>query len=337
MLKNLRLSFTLIFSGICFISALVIGTSLLIGKIFYPHGYSMHATWVIVFSSLTFFLIFLGIVVPAARRTFKYFKISKANPFDGLATILIALVSAIPLLILLVITFFVLRFSKKRPYYFFHIVNSVVTVLLGVWIKYHGEKDDSALLKVLNHTSLFDYFLCALSVRAARWNVVAGINLKRNKKTLEDKLVSFFLGKIIEDYAITIDREDGASRSSVLRSIIKSVNDGNNVIIFPERGRTPKEDIKNGILLRSFADGAFVVSWNTGISIQPIVLDFPVIWRGKGDDWWGIRPCVVDIHYLPSVSPKNFNSMQEFKDYCWNEMYQKICASKKVQKFIQKK
>ncbi len=335
MLKNLRLSVTLIFSGACFIAALIIGTSLMIGKIFYPHGYSMHTTWIVVFSSLAFFLVFLGIFVPIVRRAFKYLKISNVNPFDGLATILIAFVSFFPLIILLFVTYLVLRLSKKPPYRYYYTANSIAVFLIGVWVRYFGKKDDKALIKVLNHTAPLDYLLCTLSVRATRWNVVAGINLKRNKVSTEDKLVSFFLGDIIEKYSIAIDRNDDCSRSSVLRKMIAEAKEGKNVLSFPERGRTPKKDIKNGIILRDFADGPFLVSWSTGIPIQPIVLDFPVIWRGKGDDWWGIRPCIVDIHYLPAVDPKSFKDMQEFKNFCWHEMHKKLCASKRVKKFIE--
>ena len=167
------------------------------------------------------------------------------------------------------------------------------------------------------------------------WNIVAGINLRHNKPTFGDRFIAATVGKLVEEYAIAIDRGSKASTQSSARRTIEEIDNGKNIAIFPEGTRLTKARIKKDhVLLGEFKNGAFKIAWNRKMCIQPVVLDWPVIWRGKGDDWWGIHPTRIDVHYLEIVDPNDFETCEEFKNACWHAMHAKLKKSKKVRAFL---
>jgi 1-acyl-sn-glycerol-3-phosphate acyltransferase len=336
-LFQLRLTLFPIISGICFLGALIIGVPLIIQKIFWPDNNSILVTKYIFFCYTVFFLIFLGILVPVLRKFFVYLKIEKVNPFDIIATVILFIASFIPMIINFMFAIAYLKSRKTIPYKFVHRFISVTVFLLGTVARYHGKFDKDAKLKIMNHSSPLDYPYCALAMGSNHWTVMAGINLSRNTKSFEDKLVSRTVGGLLRDYAISVDRDEKSSRINAVRKTITELENGKFVAVFPEGGRTTFNQIKNnGDVLNNFQDGTFRTAWEHRISIQPIVLDWPIIWRGKDDQRWGIRPCIVDIHYLQSVDPSNFKSIEEFKNACWMMMYFTLCESEKVHNFLGK-
>ena len=346
-ISNSLRSYRILFLGTLFLGFMVMLLPLFLEKILLWSWYgsnSINTTKYIYVSYLGFFIILLGILIPLIQKISRFLKLRKVNLVDGLTTIVIFLVSFIPLLVLTSLTLFLLKRVniKKYGYRVFNWAVSIALFLIGIRINFNGERSKTARIFIINHSSPVDYLLMIISMGIYPYNIVAGINLKRNKKTLEDKLISFTLGNIIKNYAIAVDRSDSSSRISVLTKTEKELKDGKNVLYSPSDGRLSKAEIKKGKILKEFKRGAFGISWNNKIPIQPIVYDWPAIYRGKGDDWWGVHPCTIDIYYLPEIKPdeKNelnedkYKSLEEFQAACFESMEKKLKSSKKVQNFL---
>lgn len=338
MKKKLKITFTLIFSVSCFLGALIIGVPLVIGKIFWPNIYSMHVTLYIFLAYMAFFLVFLGVIIPFARRIFNYLKIRKAkNIIDGFATILLVITSAIPLIIVTFCTIILLKIKKlyKYRYRIADVFAKITSFLCGVWIKTHGVRSKEACFNPINHTSPLDYLLTVYTMGPEEWNAMAGINLVRNKASLEDKIVSRTIGPMIDDYLITVDRDNENSKIVARGKMITENKNGKNVAIFSEGGRIPYEELLSGKILREFEKGAFIIAYRNNIPIQPIVFDWPVMWRGKNEKFWGIHPFViVDIYYLDVIRPRDFDSFEAFFNACCHATESQLKKSKKIKNFL---
>ncbi len=140
---------------------------------------------------------------------------------------------------------------------------------------------------------------------------------------------------MVKEHSITIDRDDDESRAEAGKGIYKELADGKNIAIFPEGGRTLFSVImEKKVLLQPFLDGIFRIAYRKNIPIQPLVFDWPVIWRGKGDRRFGIRPTTVDACFLQLVYPAEFNCFESFRDFCWNLMNDKLSSSKRIKNFL---
>ena len=334
-MKTIFKSLKIYFLGGIFLGIIVMLVPLIIEKIFWSLSGSdtIYFTKRIFFSYLGFFIILIGIIVPWMRTISRSLELKRKNFIDGIATIIIAISSFVPLIILTILTILLIRNEKYR-YKIFHCSVVIALFLLGIKIKFHGELNKEAGEFAFNHTSPADYGLAPFAVGVEPWNILAGINLKNNKKTLGDRIISWILGYIIEKYSISIDRTSKASRFSAFRKMYNEMKNGKNIVIFPEGGRLTKDEIRNGKILGDFQDGAFALAWKEKISIQLIVLDWPVIYRGKDDEWWGVRPCTIHIRYSITIKPEDYTSMEDFKNACFQAMEDELRKSKNVQRFL---
>lgn len=260
---------------------------------------------------------------------------------DGLQTVLLYIASTIPLTILLVIFFLYLYFAEipyfKRLFKYAHPIGHYVAAVtmqgMGVTIRYHGKLDPSVKVLGANHASMIDYPMICRVLGTEPWTVVAGINLYHNRKTIGDFFIASTIGKLVKDYSISIDRSDSASRQTVSFKIVKNLNAGIRVGIFMEGGRISKQEIANGLILKEFENGIFRILWSRQEAIQLVVFDWSAIYRGKGDDWWGVHPTTIDVYFLTPIHPKDFKTMLEFKQACWNAMFNQLQSSEKIQKY----
>ena len=314
---------------------------LLLEKIFWSWSGSdsLDTTKYIFISYIGFFIILLDILIPTMQKISRFLKLRKVNLVDGVTTIVIILVSLIPLIILRTIIMFWLKRvdTAKYGYKIFREALSITSFLLGTRIRFHGEINDAAKLFPINHSSALDYILMPLCMGTKPYNIIAGKNLSENKKTSEDKIVYWALGKIIEKYSILVDRDDPTSKKAAFFKEIRQIKAGIRIVFSPEEGRLPKSEIKKGVILKDFGElsnGTFFYAFKEEIPIQPIVYDWPVIYRGKGDDWWGVHPCIIDIFYLDVICPTDYPSMEDFKRACFEAMETKLKKSKKVQNFL---
>ena len=340
-MKKLIKSLKIYFLGGIFLGLIIILIPLIVEKIFWSwsENDSIDITKYIFISYFGFFIVFIRIIIPLIHKISRLMKLKKRNIVDGIATILIVIISLIPLILLRFLVIFLLQ-RKTLDKYKYKIFNYSIVIalfLLGVIIKTHGEINQLAKIFPINHSSPFDYLFMPLSMGIKPYNIIVGKNLPENKTTTEDKIVSWALGKIFEKDSILVDRDDPASKAAALLKTVREINAKKRIMFSPEEGRIPKSDIKKGMLLKDFgelSDGTFSFAFKRNISIQPIVFDWPVIYRGKGDDWWGIHPCTIDIYYLDAINPRNYNSMEHFKKICFKVMENKLISSKNVQRFL---
>jgi 1-acyl-sn-glycerol-3-phosphate acyltransferase len=278
----------------------------------------------------------VGILVPFFRRFFDILKVDRLDFLDSLFTAIILLVSFFPLIFLFVLTITLIRHKRfeKYKYKIFNFSISASLFLIGVRVKYFGRRDESAKVVIANHTSPLDYFLIAQTMGTKDWNVLAGINLAFNRRTWSDKLIAWSIGYIVKNYAITIDRTDEVSRKKSFERMNQELRDGKNIAVFPEGTRTPKEKIKQGVLLQDFKIGAFKLAWQEKSTIQPVVYDLPALWKGKDDKFWGIHPCRIKAYLLEAVDPKDFDRIEDFMDTCRVNMLEVLKKSKTVKSFI---
>ncbi len=323
---------------ICFLGFLSV-TPWMIGRFVFNAHSSLHTTQYIFEGILAFLFLVIAIIVPYMRKIMHFLGIpDRANLLDGVATLLLIVISGVPLLVLCLLTLPAMQMESLRAYRYriYHFSVSIAIILIGAWTRHHGARDLKSKIVIANHTSPLDYLLISLFMGVRPWNIVAGINLRTNKPTFADKIIAATIGKIVEDYAISIDRSSETSKQSTGRRMIEEIENGKNIAIFPEGTRTPKEVIeRKHVLLQDFQNGIFKIAWGKQISIQPLVFIWPVIWRGKGDDWWGVHPCRIDAYFLRSIDPKDFTTMEDFKKACWEKMEEQLKSSKKIRQFLQ--
>ncbi len=324
----------------CYLGFLIILVPWIISKYFF-NGHSLQTSQYVFLGILAFLFLLIGIVIPYVKKIMHFLGIpDHANLLDGLLTILLIIFSGPFLLILCVLTLPALRMKSLYAYryWIFHISVSIAIILLLARTRQYGKRDQKAKIIIANHTSPLDYLLISLFMGTSPWNIVAGINLRINKPTFADRIIAATIGKMVEDYSISIDRTSEASKQNTARRIMEELENKKNIAIFPEGTRTPKKTIEQKhTLLQEFQNGAFRIAWGKGIPIQPLVFDWPVIWRGKGDDWWGVHPCRIDAYFLPAVEPTNFRDMEEFKKACWDAMEEQLKKSEKIKLFLSNK
>ncbi|HWA31845.1 MAG TPA: lysophospholipid acyltransferase family protein [Candidatus Paceibacterota bacterium] len=338
---QIGLTYATFICGILFLAALLMGIPYLIGlalQIFWINNNTIDTTKYFFFAYAALFLVVVGIFIPLARKVFSWLQIAKINPFDSIGSALIFLASCLPLIILSKVTIFLLKRKclTKYKYRMMNFTVSAALFLLGVRVIYKGKRDLEAKIVIANHTSPLDYALKTQSMGVRPFNIVAGINLHYNRKKLEDKVVASLLGYFVKNYAISVERNSRASRAKAYERMLEEIKSGKYVGIFPEGGRNPKEQIKQGIILQEFQDGAFRLSFETGESIQPIIYTLPSDWRGKDDDFWGIRPCKITAHWLGSFNPKDYDSFESLKQACWSAMDLKLRDSRKIKNLLKK-
>ncbi len=325
-------------TGMAFLGALVMGVPWIIASCIYRHENTTETTKWVLLGYGAFFLLFVGIITPFVRMVWKFLRISNTSPLDAVVTVLICIVSAVPLAIVWGVALPTMRFNFFGwKYAVYNHTISITLFLVGALVRHIGElpPEDEQYIMVANHVSPLDYELASQAAGRKPWNIVAGINLRKSNKTIGDKAIAATIGRVVEEHSIFVDRSDEQSKVLCLRRIIKEIDEGKNIVIFPEGTRTIyKNIVDNKILLQEFWDSIFKIAYEKSIPIKPVVFDWPVIWRGKADPRFGLRPCVINTHYLPMIYPKDFSSFEEMKKYCWNLMYSKLAASKKVKRFL---
>lgn len=123
--------------------------------------------------------------------------------------------------------------------------------------KYFTEAKTPFVLYANHYSDLDPLLLVALSKRP--------ITFVAKKETLKFP----FIGKVVKILeGVTIDRANLRSQIIAIDAAVKMIEDGHNVVIFPEGTRTRNPDLMIG----EFKPGAFKLSYRTGASIIPCAL-----------------------------------------------------------------
>lgn len=338
-LGQLRLTLSPALNGLVFLICLVILAPLGIEALIWNSDKSLSTTEDIFKAYLLFFLGLVPLVIPVVRKIFNWFRMKEFSLFvDSAATVLLILASALPLVMLSAITIPLLK-QERLGNYRYRILNFSASAGLffsGIWLEFKAARERNVRLLAGNHTAGIPDYLCmikALSIDP--YNIVAGINLSKDRKGLFNRFLASSIGSIVRDHSISVDRTDPDSGKEAYRRMQEELQAGKNIGIFPEGGRTPWRLLKKGVLLRPFKDGVFRLAWDNQEPIQPVIFDFPATWKGKDDPFWGIHPSRITVRYLPSLHPKNYQSMESFKQAVWHAMHEELKASVNVYRFLQ--
>lgn len=115
-----------------------------------------------------------------------------------------------------------------------------------------------------------------------------------------------FLKQIVQcTHSYPMDREDVRQSMKVIQNVTKELQDGRNMIIFPEGTRS-----KNGNQMGEFHAGSFKCATKAKVPIVP----FAFIDSFKVLDEDGCHPLAVQLHYLQPIY------YEEYKDLKTNEI-----------------
>ena len=209
--------------------------------------------------------------------------------------------------VLLYLLSFLPKFAYQAYYfYLFRVWCKIFINALGVNLKLHQKnlyRLPNRFILVSNHPSAFEdvgvpalfNVLCLAKIEVADWWIVGRIN--RAVGTL------------------FVKRESKESRHNIVFEMIKSVNEGKNIALYPEGG------CKGRRLSERFNYGAFHVSLKTGVPILPVFLHYEC----QDDFEWQPPFTLIDKiwHMMTSknptanfyvydvIDPKDFGSKQE--------------------------
>lgn len=168
---------------------------------------------------------------------------------------------------------------------------------LGIRFEEVGKLDESCDMVIMNHQSLLDIIVVEhIHPRHLAW--VA-------KKEIEDL---FFFGHIIKaPQMISIDRENKAGLSKLLKESKDRISKGRPIAIFPEGTRS------DGTKVLKFKPGAAMIANKLKLRVQPIVvLNTKKILDSKR---LLSNPGVVKLVYLDPIEPnKEVNWLKEAEE-----------------------
>jgi 1-acyl-sn-glycerol-3-phosphate acyltransferase len=158
--------------------------------------------------------------------------------------------------------------------------------VLRYQIKGLEKLERNGLLIVANHPTLIDtVFLMAFVKRA---DCIVRSGLWNNPFTHGPVRAAGY-----------IKNEDGPR---LLHACLRSLKDGNNLIIFPEGTRTPRDGILN------FKRGAANIAARGMIDLTPVVIRCTPTTLGKGDKWWKVphRRAHVSVEVQQDIKVEPF-------------------------------
>ena len=178
---------------------------------------------------------------------------------------------------ILLLSPFILFFSLwKNSHIVFNIIKYYTKWFLwmiGMSPEIIGKKPDGKYIFVANHISYLDSLVIFSSIPG--YLRVLG-NKEFSKK--------FLIGLIYRQLTVMVDRGDASSRAKSLKILWDSINNGNNIFIFPEGKFNTSNEI-----LSPFYDGAFKLAINTKTPIYPMILpDTKDRWHYSS--WWKFSP-----------------------------------------------
>ena len=181
-----------------------------------------------------------------------------------------------------------------------------VLVVAGVKVRLHGTdnvSDEGSHIYVSNHTSWFDVFALASTLR--NYSFVAKAEL--------EKIV--FFGRAARAFGIIfIKRTNRKAAFDAYRDAAEQVQGGMSVVVYPEGTRGFDYH------LRPFKKGPFVLAIGAGVPIVPTIVMGQIEIMKKGS--FLVHPGTIDVHFLEPVPTAGYTYEQreELMRVVWNRM-----------------
>ncbi len=158
-------------------------------------------------------------------------------------------------------------------------------------------------IAICNHTNLADFMASAY-----------GIQVPGKPLVKKEILKIPIFGQLFAMASIPLDRKNEKSRRESMETMLRELSINTSLIIFPEgtRNRTPQP-------LKEFHNGAFALSMKSGVPILPVM--FTHVRELSTAESMLIRPWRLNIEHLEPVFPKDFESVQDLKDFIYKKMW----------------
>jgi 1-acyl-sn-glycerol-3-phosphate acyltransferase len=168
-------------------------------------------------------------------------------------------------------------------------------------------KPDENYIVVCNHNSMMDVPITSPGIPGAN-KTIAKIELSRTP----------LFGIIYKRGSVLIDRKNESSRKDSYNKMKWVLEQGMHMCIYPEGTRNKTNDP-----LKSFHDGAFRLSFDTGKSIIPAILTGTkkMLPSDKAFFFW---PGKITMRFLAPISPTTFSNQTEMKDHVFEVMWREI-------------
>jgi len=155
---------------------------------------------------------------------------------------------------------------------------------------------------VFNHNSLLDVPVSVPFMPGAN-KTIAKVELSK---------IPVF-GVVYKRGSVLVDRKDDESRKASYLRMKAILEMGLHMCIYPEGTRN-----KSGRPLQRFHDGAFRLSFDSHKPVLPaLIFNTEKVLPRRVFFFW---PAKIQLHYLEPVSPGNFTSPDELKQYVFNVM-----------------
>ncbi len=250
------------------------------------------------------FLLFLR------SRDYWFFKAGKN--FDKIATLLIWTISLPVFFISGIFTIIVIFVFPSLVYVLSVPLATVIIFIFGIRLKVPEKMPKGQFIVTPNHCSDIDDVLNGIIMGFHKWKVVYASEIRRIP------LVGLFL-RII---GIPLSRTQLRSRNEVSIKIKHAIDQGYNLLIFPEGKRLAVG--KEYEYLSAFDDnGAFYFSEATGVPILPVVISWTFLFKPRSGQWW-FSPCTIVIYYLEPMTIGENEEVCDFKQRVREVMLQKL-------------
>ena len=191
---------------------------------------------------------------------------------------------------------------------------AIFFTLAGVRLTIRGReafKKGENYIVVCNHNSLMDVPLTSPGIPGAN-KTIAKIEMAK---------IPVF-GIIYKRGSVLLDRKSDASRRDSYLAMKDVLEQGMHMCIYPEGTRNKTDNP-----LKSFHDGAFRLSFDTGKKIIPCLIKGTreMLPHNKSFFFW---PGKASMQFLPAIDPKDFASAAAMKEHVYQLMWDGIVAMK---------
>jgi 1-acyl-sn-glycerol-3-phosphate acyltransferase len=182
--------------------------------------------------------------------------------------------------------------------------------LCGIRLTIKGRsnfKKDENYVVVCNHNSLMDVPLTSPGIPGAN-KTIAKIEMSK---------VPLF-GIIYKRGSVLLDRKSDESRKASYMDMKNVLAMGMHMCIYPEGTRNKTNDP-----LKSFHDGAFKLSYETGKKIMPCIIrgTRKMLPLNKSFFFW---PGKASMEFLAPIDPKEFQDASSLKKYVFDLMWKEL-------------
>lgn len=191
---------------------------------------------------------------------------------------------------------------------------AVFFTLAGVRLTIKGRdafKKGENYIVVCNHNSLMDVPLTSPGIPGAN-KTIAKVEMAK---------IPVF-GIIYKRGSVLLDRKSDASRRDSYLAMKGVLEQGMHMCIYPEGTRNKTDNP-----LKSFHDGAFRLSFDTGKKIIPCLIKGTreMLPHNKSFFFW---PGKASMQFLPAIDPKDFATATAMKEHVFQLMWNGIATMK---------